>query len=773
MRITKISRMRNCRVFDDFSWPRDGNLDQFDRFNLIYGWNGSGKSTISEIFRNLEARQQPADGHVILHIDGADITGEDFPNPSSHPSLASGEKQLRVFNKGFVKDNVFKVGEDSMSPIFVFGDQSVSAQRMLSVREAELPEATHDLNTANQRLNDLDKQLRTHSHDAAKTINECIGNESDSEYRHYNATRYRARANAMTSSVTPPRHFRLSADERQRLIARQDAEQQESLTLINYEPVDTVTFAVEVSSLLERTALSPGAIDALLGDSALARWIREGLDLHDTYATDKCLYCDQLLPADRVASLRRHFDDQYDQLQRELTAAVTKRESAIAAVATVQSQMPAVNDFYPELAGQYREAHRVAEEYFAQVTEFLSHQVTLLKRKMDSLHEAMDSSAPHATFDVEPLSRLADLIREHNTMCSAFTERKRDARQRLEAHFVSEYLPIYRNLTTEIGAARVAAGRAQRRIDHIRTEIDRLTQQARDHRRPARELNRDLRNYLGPGQLQVEAKDHGYTLTLNRETLQDPSEGEMTAIALLYFLKSLEGHDFDLKRGVVVLDDPVSSLDTNALYTALGFIRARTSDAGQLFILTHNWTFFREVKGWFSHVPGQGKTDRAQRPARFYMLQSSFRDGRRTSKISRLDPLLLDHESDYTYLFSRIHRAATEPTYNLEDNYPLPNIMRRFLEAFFAFKQPGPESLRDKLGKVVDFDEAKKVQILTFANSFSHNQIVDLPGHDSSILSESAAVARHVLDLIGKEDVAHLAGLKKELKRATENAGAE
>lgn len=771
MRITKISRMRNCRVFDDFVWPRDGSLDEFGRFNLIYGWNGSGKSTISEIFRSLEDEQQPADGHVILHIDGTDIAGENFPNPSSHPSLASGEKQLRVFNKGFVKDNVFKADEDSMSPIFVFGDQSVSAQRTLRVREAELPEATRDLNMANERLKDLDKRLRAHSYNAAKTINERIGNESDSEYRFYNATGYKNRATEINSSATPWR-FRLSADDRQRLIARQAADPQDSLTPINYVPIDTVAFAAETSSLLDRTALSPDAIEALLSSPALEHWIREGLELHDTHATGKCLYCDQSLPAGRIASLQRHFDDRHEQLRRDLAAAVTKRESAIAAVATARSQMPSAKDFYPELAGQYREVHRAAEEYFTQVTGFLSHQMTLLKRKMDSLHEAMDSSAPHPTFDVEPLSRLADLIREHNTTCSGFAERKRGARQRLEAHYVSEHLPTYRNLTTEIGAARVAAGRAQRRIDHIRTEIDRLTQQARDHRRPARELNRDLRNYLGPGQLQVEAKEHGYVLTLNGETLQDPSEGEMTAISLLYFLKSLKAHDFDLKRGVVVLDDPVSSLDTNALYTALGFIRARTSDAGQLFILTHNWTFFREVKDWFSHVSGQGKRDRAQRPARFYMLQSSFRDGRRTSRISRLDPLLLDHESDYTYLFSRIHRAVTEPTYSLEDNYPLPNIMRRFLEAFFAFKQPGPESLRDKLGKV-DFDEAKKVQILTFANSFSHNQIVDLPGHDLSILSESAAVARHVLDLIGKEDAPHLAGLEKEVKRTTESAGAE
>ncbi len=42
------------------------------------------------------------------------------------------------------------------------------------------------------------------------------------------------------------------------------------------------------------------------------------------------------------------------------------------------------------------------------------------------------------------------------------------------------------------------------------------------------------------------------------------SEGERTAIAFLYFLKSLQDKSFDLANGIVVIDDPVSSLDANA-----------------------------------------------------------------------------------------------------------------------------------------------------------------------------------------------------------------
>ena len=56
-RIDKISRIRNLGVFRAFAWPVD--LPTFARYNLVYGWNGSGKTTISRLFRALEVRKPP------------------------------------------------------------------------------------------------------------------------------------------------------------------------------------------------------------------------------------------------------------------------------------------------------------------------------------------------------------------------------------------------------------------------------------------------------------------------------------------------------------------------------------------------------------------------------------------------------------------------------------------------------------------------------------------------------------------------------------------
>ncbi|MBT4333678.1 MAG: AAA family ATPase, partial [Candidatus Cloacimonetes bacterium] len=49
--ITKINKLKNFGIFQNFSWS---DLDNFKKINLIYGWNYSGKTTLSKLFQILE-----------------------------------------------------------------------------------------------------------------------------------------------------------------------------------------------------------------------------------------------------------------------------------------------------------------------------------------------------------------------------------------------------------------------------------------------------------------------------------------------------------------------------------------------------------------------------------------------------------------------------------------------------------------------------------------------------------------------------------------------
>ncbi len=242
-----------------------------------------------------------------------------------------------------------------------------------------------------------------------------------------------------------------------------------------------------------------------------------------------------------------------------------------------------------------------------------------------------------------------------------------------------------------------------------------------EHRQPAEELNDELAKYLGHDELRLEVKDTGYALLRRGVVADSLSEGERTALSLLYFLKTLGDRRFDLDEGVVVLDDPVSSLDANSLYLAFGYIRRRTEDAGQLFVLTHNFTFFRQVRNWFHHLRGQGKNDIDRRPARFYMLDRVGDEIPRRTTIRRLDPLLEGYDSEYHYLFARVYRGVNETDGGLEEAYGLPNIARRLLEMFLAFREPQIAGGLEKKLKGIECDEAKKLRILRFVHTHSHS----------------------------------------------------
>ena len=274
-----------------------------------------------------------------------------------------------------------------------------------------------------------------------------------------------------------------------------------------------------------------------------------------------------------------------------------------------------------------------------------------------------------------------------------------------------------------------------------------------NHSRAAYDFNKDLRSYLGHGELRLDVREHGYAISRNGDANPLPSEGERTAIALLYFLQSLKADRFNIKEDIIVLDDPVSSLDANALFAAIGFIRERTQTAGQLFVLTHNFTFFREVRGWFK---------KKKYSAQFYMLSSRSEGESRQSEIRKLDPLLEDYGSEYHYLFKCVWIGARSGS--LESNYHLPNMARRLLDSFLAFRQPDITELKGRMDKI-EYDAAKKQRIYAFINAHSHNFAIAEPEHAVDILSEAPGVLSDIMDLMKFVDPKHYNAMSSLAKK--------
>lgn len=746
MQIARVDKLHQCGVFRGFSWPDVPDLQEFARYNLVYGWNGSGKTTLSRILRSLELREPPEGGDIVLQLSERSVRGSEFGEVP--PETIA----VKVFNQDFIRDNVFRPGDDEMNPILVLGERNIESQQRIDDLTRELDLLIEELAAAETKEGDLRRDLDHHAQTGARTLKDLLGNQPTSAYRNYNRGHYETRAAAMITAGDAEMH-QLSEEERAALVQRQAETQRDIVSLPEFDPVDLAELEAKASDLLATTVTST-ALEELVRDPALAAWLLDGLQLHAERSTEDCLYCSRPMPAERLESLNGHFEGSHGELMKDLDSAMAKCEAGANTLEALGSQLPVVDQIYADLSAPFAEARDRLSTKAGHAQSFLQRLAGDLQGKKERAFEVVRLEYQAPANGRDEFASVAGIVAKHNESCAEVEASVVRAREALESDFIAHRLDAYKRLSFRLKMTEFTQKQARRRSRQVREEIAQLESDILDHRPPANDLNADLRDYLGPGAMQLAVNERGYTLMRDGRPAKDPSEGEMTAIALLYFLRTLHSHGFDLTRGVVVLDDPVSSLDDNALFTAASYIRRRTQDAAQLFLLTHNFAFFREMRNWLRNVKGQRKRDPAKQPASFYMLRCSVIDETRASALRPLDPLLAQYESEYHYLFSRINCAANSADSDLEDNYALPNMARRLLEAVLAFKHPQSETLWDKVNRL-SFDEVKKTQLLRFLNVYSHDETIGAPQHDPTLLAESGTALANLMDLVRSVDPEH------------------
>ena len=138
----------------------------------------------------------------------------------------------------------------------------------------------------------------------------------------------------------------------------------------------------------------------------------------------------------------------------------------------------------------------------------------------------------------------------------------------------------------------------------------------------------------------------------------------------------------------------------------------------------------------------------------------------RRTTIARLDPLLERYESEYHYLFSQVYREAHRASKgDLEKNYYLPNVARRLLEAFLAFRLPHISGDLWKKLQSTKLDEPRKLRVLRFVHTHSHSDAIGDPEHDPALLGEANGVLNDLLELMEMEDADHYHAMVEVIQR--------
>lgn len=716
--ITRIKQVQNYRALQ--RWTCGAGFGDFAQVNVVYGVNGSGKSTLCSLFQDAAADSDWSSG-LKLQISeaGARRSVESAGDPFW--------QRLKVFNRAYVEANLrFDAPVPNAKHLLVLGEQEVQIQEERERLQRELARIAPALQELQGQKGSTERERSTLLTDTARMISDELGRLGG----RYNPRSYLAPLveKRLTEGFTDPGAVDVGAE-----LATVNADPPEALTELPQTVFSLARLVDTVREVLgERVTAT--VIEDLRDHPDWSRWVQEGLGLHGDRET--CIYCTGPITDERRDALARHFDDSLRNLQGRVSALdselIRARDNCRGAVVA----LPAPEAIFHDLRAEFVAARDELRAQVFQWEEGIERLLRALAEKRDAPFSALDPPALTAPLQVT-FERVASVLARHNQIFAEFEQRRQQA---------AEWIELARIVGIRDRVADLAA-----KVNQLDGEMSELTGKkkvcdedlaglgagALDPTPIAKALNDDLSSLLGRSDLAFEVEDDGYQLTRAGEPADHLSEGECNAIALLYFLHSLSSYETDLADCVVLIDDPVSSLDANTLFGASSHLWSRLVHkhrCGQLFLFTHNFELFRHWSGLLQR--GQGNNVYGLYDMRWVVERDHSGQAVRAPRLIPWPPGDAGKRlrSEYHYLFWRVAdtlsqcQADPSPERDIEAATVLPNLCRRLLEAFLGFKAPAQLGhLRQQVDTAAggSVDEATRTRVYQFLNHHSHFEEAD------------------------------------------------
>lgn len=713
--LRRIDVKDRWRSLDKEFWPASTPLGAQ---SVIYGHNGSGKSTFSQLLLSL------AEGSAVTDIvweseDGSRTTvraGGSSPSPA-----------MAVFTRKWVEDNLADfLDGDSASAIVTLGSEAIHAKEteaQLSAEIAELREAEVE----------AEKQAKAAKKRAEKIASEVQGQIvaqlQPFDYQYYTRNRFslpRVKDELRKYGGDFP-----SSNEHAAALVKLGESSLASLQPISAVPTAAISGLGDISGLLSESPTRV-AISALEQDSAAQAWVEAGLLLHES--RDECLFCGHDVDEARRKALSEHFDVSWLTLRAKSNDLIREVRSAIRDLEEWREALPSPSSLTSDLQPAYADA-------VAQINAALTERTAVLRLVEAALEsKAADPSAQPTCPSLTVLTQsitvtvAAQAVTEHNDQVA----RREDM---LTGHRDVVFRHIVGSQHSEFTLAAAKAEEADKRQE-LSAFKARLAERKLEDVRAAQfttkdmadTLSRDLARVYGKSHLTVVVTDDGksYACRRGEEPATHLSEGERTTLSLLYFLRRLEDEQSasDRAQRIVVIDDPSSSLDREALFATHQWLLDTLEGFGQFVILTHDFGLLRlfiKSKGskWGSSnkaIRG-GDANEARFPkVAFLEMYSAQEEELRSTRVAGLPALLLSTTSEYAYLFSMVMSGVADSP-DHDRLFLLPNAARRVLEIFSSYKAPHRTDFSEQLRSLVEAQEGEPFRdVYDFCNRHSHGE---------------------------------------------------
>ncbi|WP_100982843.1 AAA family ATPase [Helicobacter pylori] len=343
-------------------------------------------------------------------------------------------------------------------------------------------------------------------------------------------------------------------------------------------------------------------------------FIEKGIKLQKEMPDNACPFCTQKIPNEIIQEYTSYFNKSVETFnQRSLEMSGTLKN--ILDQWNIKEILQSFEKFEPFMKKDFSKNKESLENALEQIKVLLEK----LQKEVDK-KEGAKNKEKFQEIDKELLEIQKD-IQQHVDETRKILNEKKKQKEKLE------------KLKTELKEARIkkvkhdsydwqkskreaerklsVLNRGHERLNRLLEKIDNKLKKLYEQKRPDIEA---INSYLKALNLPKYSLHEDYRIVLNSDALENSkaemilSDGEKTTLAFAYFLARLKlfYKKEDLKDLVVVIDDPISSLDEQRIYNTSDIVAKINQelagealkdeeDKAQVFVLTHNHTFMARL----------------------------------------------------------------------------------------------------------------------------------------------------------------------------------
>lgn len=699
----KTIKLKNCATYSSVG----ALIENCQKINFFYGPNGSGKSTISNFLRE-PTNAQYSDCEIVWENDTAiDVV---------------------VYNREFRSKN-FK---ENIAGVFTLGQATIEEIQALEKMKEQRVQKSEDYTARDNSLkkkiqeeNNYKSSFRDAVWDRILKPNETDFQEAFSGFRN-NKERFRdevIRRYQISHSSTETRDNLLT---RARTLF---AEKPEKCPIIAFNLDSMIKLIADIETATIWSKVIVGNKDIPIGrlidmlDNA--DWVNQGRK--HLREDGVCPFCQKsTITAEFREQLDAFFSGEYEQDVNLIKDFINQYNTYIGEVQRCINTLRTSLGSYP--------ASGIDADKLDSITELLNGYFSKNNSEMiiKEKEPGRILSLTETSSIIESIQKLVTdgniAIAQHNKMVDNYTTERSALVSDIWTFLMNENEVLISGYLSDINVFSKAKQGITNGINLCKKQLDELDEKIVEAGKnitsvqpTVDEINRSLRSYgftnfkivpspTQPNSYQIQRMDG----TLATNTL---SEGEETFISFLYFLQFAKGSVDVAKvsnRKVLVLDDPICSLDSTVLYIVSSMVKSLIkdvrdgiSDVEQIFIFTHNVFFHKEA----SFVDGRTKILNDVN----YWIISKDNNVSSIRSFEKNNPI----KTSYELLWQELKTNTNASLVTTQ------NIMRRIIENYFSILG---KDVDEQIINSFDTTEDKMIcrSLISWINDGSHSIPDDL-----------------------------------------------